>query len=1150
MTRSAVIIGIGGTGQWVLTYLKKDLMDLHGGQMPENVRLLAFDTVKEAEAERQVVGQAYSGEQAAYEKGSKRIGSISLDPDRELIHIGGDCFNLAADIEAGRYPHLNWFDVKYWKYEANLGRDNWILDRGAGRFRQFGLLAVHNDLLGGPVRSEILKKLPSAINEVQEKAKDDSFEIIVVGSVAGGTGSAMLIPFGVLARKLNSRARTRAVVVLPSAFSPGRPNAELELRGGAALRELSRAMMVPSGYKATMTFLPGHREYNKVEYETPFEGIYFIDGVQNGRPINNDPRFGAFPAAATWIRQILDEKSGSWFTRYITTNVKGAMAGDSKRQAEGVFGVFGVKSLFTPERTLRQTYQLKLADQVLRKIVDVRDGPGGRLISNPQPTDMPEPPSKSYDYLMNPARFDDQEQLPTSLMSEIARIVRSGGRNNGEEVNRKAEAGWAGRTRQQREQDSWLTVLTSLPSKARYDALRSDVASELQADFYKRFVPSDQNKPPRDPGGSVVYTEFTSGIDDFVRDHHGGMGSDGPEDYGSFGDMAQECAKAQVAEFQEALRLHLSQLLNEKPGRLGYSIRVVQSLAKVLKDFIAFTDEVEQTRNKRSPRVEIETEISNRRKIWERERKTPPGLLEKLQKKQADKALKAERIYLQVHANRVDYVREETLHNAVKMAARSMQVVCDSTLKELERWENLLLEGDRARDITGLLADFQSELDRVQTTIQADSRSSAVEELVQVKKRESDINEADISWALAGIQWGFKATEQGLIGAFELHPDGVNKGELRVVRDGMETAERRFVEFQNKATLSTVLGQRFGQVEAVTDVLQWCQNEYPDAKDLADLLADASEPLTDSPRAQPVMEAFSVSVNREKDPLGYAVQLETELRVKLTGAQAPRTDHPVEVIGSEDPYRLTAVRTQVGLMLEEFTVWDTCTTAYETELDKAQDRNIDLQKLKNRLKSNYTQLAEKRAIDFEVKWRTEGLEHRVLNPRMVALLGKERDLQIAIKCWLLGWVVPVRDKETGDYFHWQLNCPDWDYEFWLTPNRTRQDLEDDFGALESFVLLSQNHARGRRGAQMDLVTLNTALARQYETIDNELSCIHQAINVALEDKENGLIAKWETMAERYIDPETGVYAYRNPVYRDLADYVRDYSKELLAGLNS
>ena len=44
MARPAIIIGLGGTGQQIVTFLKKELLEIGGGQLPKEVKLLAFDT--------------------------------------------------------------------------------------------------------------------------------------------------------------------------------------------------------------------------------------------------------------------------------------------------------------------------------------------------------------------------------------------------------------------------------------------------------------------------------------------------------------------------------------------------------------------------------------------------------------------------------------------------------------------------------------------------------------------------------------------------------------------------------------------------------------------------------------------------------------------------------------------------------------------------------------------------------------------------------------------------------------------------------------------------------------------------------------------------------------------------------------------------
>jgi hypothetical protein len=1151
MTRPAVIVGLGGTGQWVLTYLKKDLLELNNGTMPPNVRLLAFDTVSQAEAQKQVSVGLYTGEQAAYEKAVKRIGTVELERDTELIHLGGDCYPLAEDIEKGQYPYLNWFDVGYWKYKAGLTRDNWILDRGAGRWRQFGLLAVHKDLLGGPVRSEILKRLPAAISEVLETVEDStSFEVIVVSSVAGGTGSAMLVPFGVLARKMcgDKPVRTRAIVVLPTAFSPGRPSAELELRGGAALRELARAMMPPEDYVAHITLLPGHREYESVAYTRPFDGIYFIDGMRGGQPINNDPKYGVFPAAAMWIRQILDDQSGMWFTNFVATNRAGAQASDPKRLAEGVFGVFGAHSFYAPERTLRQTYRLKLADRLLRELTEPRpEGPGGRLTPNPLPRGAAEPAPLALTFLQQTAIFGEEQQPVTSLFSEIGRIVQAGGKANGDEVRQKAEAGWAAKRQREREAYSWLTSLATLPAGARFDAVRQDVERELGANFYKRFPPSDASTPPRDPGSNAVYVDLTDNVDAFIREHHGGMGADGPDDYGSFGAIARLCAEEQVGVWHNMLRLRLLSLLSEERGRgrLGYAIRVLDSLEKHLEEFQEFMKEVEKRRGQLAPRVDLERKVESTKVAWQRLRREPPSLLERIQRKPSSKAIQAEKSYLGARADLINYVREETLHNAVKTATAAMRSYCAETRHELERWAVALLEGDKALDIYGLLAEVKNELDRITTTIREDQRSEQVEKLVQVATRESKIADVDVQWALEGLRWLAEDVGTSLRLTLDMKPQGVVGGSLQVAREGSSTAARRQVERHNLSTLGRVMEQRFGQVEQVTNVLEWCQNHetYSDPMVLADELSQATQPLTAlRVGAQPGIEAFSVSLKHDVDPMDYAGRLERQVRLKLTGAEKPDNNHPVEVIGSEDPYRLTAVRTQVGLMLEEFRTWQQCQDAYETELKKADGATPErIRELIRTQQSQYTQWEEKEAIALEAQWRSEGLAHRVLNPRMVSLVGKQRELQTALQCWVLGWVQEVADKEFVDRYHWELKVPTWAYEFWLTPNKTRGAI-GPFEAMEAFVLVGRNHARSREGAALNWIDLNQTLVIQRQAAEGRPSALHKAVEAAL--AEGGLISQWTQRAGRYVDPHTDKESFRNPAYRDLADYAARYFKSV------
>lgn len=1161
MTRPAIIIGLGGTGQWVLTYLKKDLLELNDGKMPDNVRLLAFDTVSQAEAKKTVVG-GDSG-QAAYEQAAKKIGTIELEPDYELVHIGGDCKPLADEIEAGKWPHLNWFDVDYWKNKAGLGRDNWILDRGAGRFRQFGLLAVYKDLLGGPVRSEILKRMNAAINEVMGNVEgDSSFEIIFVGSVAGGTGSSMLVPFGVLARKMceGRPVRSRAIIVLPSAFSPGSTSDELYLRGGAALRELARAMMPPEGYQSSMTLVPNHPDYGRVTYSRPFDGIYFIDGSRGDKPINKDPKYGVFPAIAAWARQILDDQSGEKFTNFVSTNASGSMAYDPKRLAEGVFGVFGAYSFYTPERTLRRTYQLKLANRILRELADpVKDGAGGKLVSNRNPKGAMTPTSLALEFLSQPAKYRDEESQVTTLMTEVARIVTGGGKANGAEVKKKAEAGWLARQRNERLKDSWIHAMTDLPKSGFDDAIQT-VNRERTFDFYNFFRPSDSYSPPRDPGSQPVQDELTKKVDDWIFEHHAGMGAAGKDDYGKFGDMAAACSSVHLIVFRNLLRIRLLSLLgdNSSKGRLGYAINVLGALENQLFDFEQFMDEVEKERESRGATAQIGKTVTGNKANWLKVKGEQPTLPEKLQGKKSSKALKAEKAYIDALGLQVDLGREKTLHNHVSALVKAMKEFCLKTRQDLERWEVTLLEGDKTRDINGMLEVSDSQLQIITTNIREDQRSDEVEKLVQVSSKESEISDEDVTWAMNGIKWQAQDDKTGLKFGLDLAPVGIAKAGLRVSVQADSEPERRLIENENMSALTRVLNQRFGEIQIVKPVLEWIQTQYPDPKVLTNMVYTATEPMTSlASGAQPAMEAVFVSVNKEKDPANYTGRLGDELRKKILGGKTAQDNSPIDVVSCVDKYRLTAIRTQIGITLDEFGTWQKCNEIYEKKVGKVQEgfAGLDsvsgdagarqvMERLISSLQSQFTQAEEKAAVSLEVEWRAAGQSHRTLHPRVVSLLGRERQLNLALQAWALGWIVEVEDTKAAGRIHWEIQIPDQkDWEFWLTPNTEKTKRKGALEAIESFVLVGKNFARGREGSALNWIVLSEALNAQRKPAEpDQISLLKQKVTEAL--AEGGLIAQWLQQAGEYHDPQQDKIRYNNPSYKDLADVALRYYRSI------
>ena len=97
MPRPGLVVGLGGTGQWALTWLKRDLLLSNNGRPPDNIRLLSLDTTTQLEAGARRVTASGTEEEAA------EIGGVMLDKG-EFIHVGGDSMPIARRVQQGKLP--------------------------------------------------------------------------------------------------------------------------------------------------------------------------------------------------------------------------------------------------------------------------------------------------------------------------------------------------------------------------------------------------------------------------------------------------------------------------------------------------------------------------------------------------------------------------------------------------------------------------------------------------------------------------------------------------------------------------------------------------------------------------------------------------------------------------------------------------------------------------------------------------------------------------------------------------------------------------------------------------------------------------------------------------------------------------------------
>jgi hypothetical protein len=309
MARPALLIGLGGTGQWVLTYVKKELLDYTKGEgVPPEVRLIAFDTTRQIDEKKSKTDK----------EDPIVVNGVQLAVD-EFYHLGGNIEKIVREIsEQGLHPHISsWLQAK--TYLSRLGAGQYMLEEGAGQMRPFGRMAVFKDLESNPENSKIFGTLRNAIHDIQREVSENrSLEISIIASLAGGTGAGMAVDVAHIVRTIaedtigSKNFVIRGFFVLPRAFHliPGGDSPGMRARAFAAIRELSRFITVFGDREYPMIYNqhPQFREYLQKPVEKRlFDLCYLVDAHRARNSLQDvDPRFGVFPSIADSLLAFLD----------------------------------------------------------------------------------------------------------------------------------------------------------------------------------------------------------------------------------------------------------------------------------------------------------------------------------------------------------------------------------------------------------------------------------------------------------------------------------------------------------------------------------------------------------------------------------------------------------------------------------------------------------------------------------------------------------------------------------------------------------------------------------------------------------------------------------------------------------------------------
>lgn len=324
MAINTLVMGFGGTGTHVLTYLK-ELAIYKNSSRPPHLAFIEFDTIERALWQPgktvDVAGGAGAQETIAVGRGEERI---ALDPDTEYLPLEEGRPGLrdlvqgsmSAAGDRDRFPHLkDWLHTDWLsKIIPSAGLN---ISNGAAQQRQIGRYAMFANI------ERIVNQVTKALGDLSAANRGsaaDTVNVWIIGSSAGGTGAGCIIDAASIVRMVAANLRLRATVVglivLPDVY--GEATGVSRSRAYSFFRELERFQEI--GVPTADRYMTGGEPPT-----ASFETTYDADGRRRAimparlfdylvylgeRCSNNEERTSFFNSVANAVDNFLDVQVG------------------------------------------------------------------------------------------------------------------------------------------------------------------------------------------------------------------------------------------------------------------------------------------------------------------------------------------------------------------------------------------------------------------------------------------------------------------------------------------------------------------------------------------------------------------------------------------------------------------------------------------------------------------------------------------------------------------------------------------------------------------------------------------------------------------------------------------------------------------------
>lgn len=1033
MTRPAIIIGLGGSGQWVVTYVKKHLLESNKGKMPSNVRLLSFDTMPEATAKKETAT-----------KSDIAIGSVRLEVNREFFGLSGNSAALGEQVVRGQAPHIGrWFDAEFYRQQNSPAI--WDLASGAGQVRQFGRLAFFMKI-DDVVWNEIRKAYLDVKSQV---TRGNELEVIVVASFAGGTGAGMFVDTGIVCRSLaptvNNNLTIRGIFVLPRAFSQGGQLGLMEshtlARSFAAWRELDRFMNIGPDYGAPkVVYKPNDNNLAVQLKDTPFDQCYLVDSRRQSHSLENTaPEYGVFPSVADFISTVTDVEAGTIYTLDVTNRAAVAQAQLGKTVGYTALGTWTVR---VPIYYALQEYAYSFARELLDTwLVPMRDQNknlvGVALNKNREAgLDKKRGKDEAAEFFQNPTgvevRVNQNKEaqsqegaatrtiLNTPFLQRVGEIYQKQLINNAQNIIADAQGGHTLLLDGTVNPSTYIGAYAVLPQDASetkifYDNREQEIDlremnAELEATVWNAAPPSRELKEPP----SEAPDRFKIAIEKFERTHFGAGGG-----RGDFGMLLDKARLFQVARFRQMLHQWVINTLNgfkgdaehRRSGKLGYVYDFSQELVKACDYFTNYIDEVmdkrgqEQFRNQAQQRVDL----------------TRQSMVDHAGDKCVimfthPRAHITQRAYLQEVDDYHTIIKDDMLLASLAQAGRELKVVAQDVEKAARAWIDALVVG--TANTSGVYRQVESDLGNIQATRRAEQNTSETQLLLDLKKYQENRNHQDIVSALERFEW--KVNSQG---GFRIDLAAKVPTERKDADDNLyyEDAERnlslsdRALDHSQNLEAFTRIGLYYYRDEpskhrAIEEVMRMREPQYSRVEVFGADLLEYSQPLLDLSATASHSNLLKFDYLRMKTT-GFGgdevADYKNHLENWLKGHSKLPSDNNMRMVESENEHEITFIQQIDNVQNSDFVIWE--------ELRNAYMRHI----LSGSHMENAARLhifpAEVNAARYESKI-PRLLSHlnkpvRIFHPRVVMLLEDISKASLFFRCYALGFI----KRQEGSY---------------------------------------------------------------------------------------------------------------------------------------